>query len=423
MALVVGFSDKVLNGLIKGKVERVFATAYPGYALQLGHLQYSAGANLLSAESVTVSGTNLTLRAGPASLAGVRWMKLLRGSNTAADALAFASVGATNIEAAFPQAQYRLRCARLRASVPDSELLLDDLDLDPSVGDDVFFAADPYRRTRFRLTVAECSVSGLAYGELLQGKSYRAKSVRLSGAAFDALVDREKPVQPSAKSSLMLQEALAAIRQPLQLDNLSITNSRLRYGERVVAGADPGVLTFGDASFYVSGLANRREISETISLEARSQFMNAATLRLHMTIPTGSAEVSFHYAGSLGAMNLTDLNPFLEIAEQTQLLSGTAQEVMFEIDVAASRAHGQVRGLYQNLKIAVLDKQTGSQKGFEDCVSSLLANALKIRNSNPTTEGGPLKEGRVNYTRKPQDDFVQLMWFSLRSGVLDVISF
>jgi hypothetical protein len=33
-----------------------------------------------------------------------------------------------------------------------------------------------------------------------------------------------------------------------------------------------------------------------------------------------------------------------------------------------------------------------------------------------------MKEGEVNYTRRPEDTFLQFAWFALRSGVLDVIS-
>jgi hypothetical protein len=33
-----------------------------------------------------------------------------------------------------------------------------------------------------------------------------------------------------------------------------------------------------------------------------------------------------------------------------------------------------------------------------------------------------MKEGEVNYTRRPDDEFQQFAWFALRTGVLDVIS-
>jgi hypothetical protein len=33
-----------------------------------------------------------------------------------------------------------------------------------------------------------------------------------------------------------------------------------------------------------------------------------------------------------------------------------------------------------------------------------------------------MKEGKVDYTRRPDDEFQQFVWFALRSGVLDLLS-
>ena len=322
----------------------------------------------------------------------------------------------------FPQAHYGIRCARLRASVPGSELIAEGTELRPLVGDEEFFAAHDFRTTRFHVVVPECRVLGLAYGELLQGKSYRARSVHFSRPSFDALVNRDKPVEPFVKSPLMVHEALAAIRQPLQVDSLSITNGHLTYCERVVAGADPGVLTFGAVNMSVEGIANRGEASAAIQLRAQGDLMNAGTLKVLMTIPITSPDFSLHYSGSLSAMDLTRLDAFLEIAEHTRIKSGSAQEAAFEIDVTAGQARGRVRAIYRDLEIAVLDKQTGTEKGLDNRVASFLANVLKIRNSNAPDASGSMKEGEVNYTRRPEDEFLQFAWFALRTGVLDVIS-
>ena len=255
--LIFMFGGAILNGYGKGKIERAFAKAHPGYALRIGELDYSVGADCLVAQSVTLSATNTTLKVGRISLTGVRWAQLLWGKAALADVLAKASLEATNLDVEFPQAHYGIRCARLRASVPGSELIAEGTELRTLVGDEEFFAAHDFRTTRFHVVVPECRVLGLAYGELLQGKSYRARSVHFSRPSFDALVNRDKPVEPFVKSPLMVHEALAAIRQPLQIDSLSITNGHLTYCERVVAGADPGVLTFGAVSISVEGIANR----------------------------------------------------------------------------------------------------------------------------------------------------------------------
>jgi hypothetical protein len=451
---ILAFGGAVLNGYVKKRAERAFAEAHPGWALRIGKLHYAVGANRLVAQSLTLSATNTTLKAGRISLTGVPWARLLRGRVALADVLAKASLDATNLDVDFPQARYGIRCARLRGSVPDSDLIAEGTELRTLVGDEEFFAAHEYRTTRFRLVLPECRVTGLAYGELLRGRSYRAGSVRISEPSFDALVDRDKPEEPFVKSPLMVHEALAAIRQPLRIDSLSITNGHLRYCERVLDGADPGVLTFGSVSMSVEGIANRPEGNAAIQVRAQGDLMDTGTLKVLMTIPVTPSDFSLHYSGSLSAMDLTRLDAFLDIAEHTRIKSGSAQEASFDIDVNAGQARGRVQAVYRDLEIALLNKRTGSAKGLENRAASFLANelkirhsnspdldkqtggaaglenrvtsffadALKIRRSNAPDASGSMKEGEVNFTRRPEDEFLQFVWFALRSGVLDVIS-
>jgi len=90
--------------------------------------------------------------------------------------------------------------------------------------------------------------------------------------------------------------------------------------------------------------------------------------------------------------------------------------------VTAGQARGHVWAIYTNLEMAVLDKQTGTEDGFNNRLDSFLAKLLKIRNSNAPYASGAMKEGIVNYTEKPGDEFQQFAWFALRTGVLDIIS-
>jgi hypothetical protein len=141
-----------------------------------------------------------------------------------------------------------------------------------------------------------------------------------------------------------------------------------------------------------------------------------------MSIPITPPSFALHYSGSLSAMDLTRLDAFLDIAEHTRIKSGSVKEAAFEIDVITGHARGRVRAVYRDLEIAVLDKQTGTEKGFNNRVASFLANAFKIRSSNAADASGSMKEGEVNYTRRSEEEFLQFAWFALRGGVVDVIS-
>lgn len=225
--LLLVFGGAILNSYGKEKAERAFAKAHPGCVLRIGELDYAPGANRLVAQAVTLSSTNTTLKIAKISLTGIRWARLFWGTASLADVLGKASLDAANLEADFPQAHYEVRCARLRGSVPGSELIAESTDLRPSQGDEAFFAAHPFRTARFRVVLPECRVLGLAFAEWLQGRSYQARSVHFLRPSLDALINRDKPLERFVESPLMVHEALAAIRQPLRVDTLSITGGQL----------------------------------------------------------------------------------------------------------------------------------------------------------------------------------------------------
>jgi hypothetical protein len=416
------FGGAILSRYGKAKAQTAYAAAYPGSVLRIGELDYALGANRLIAHRVTVSGPNTTLEIDRLTLMGIRWGRLLWGSHTLADVLARASLEARNLEVKFPEAHYEIRCTRLSASVPDSELITVGTELRPVIGDEELFAAGGHRTTRYHVVLPECRILGLAFREALEGKSYRARSVHFSRPTLETLTNMDKPAPPFVKSPLMVHEALAAIRQPFQVNHLSITNGVITYAERALPEADPAVLTFGAVNLSVDGIANRGEATAAVQLRGQGDLMNAATLKVVMSIPITPPDFTLHYSGSLSAMDLTRLNAFLELSEQVRIQSGSAQEATFEIEVHAGQAIGRVRAIYDDLKVTVLDQQTGTKEGFDNRVASFLANLLKVRTSNAPDALGSMKQGQVNYTRTPENTFLEFVWFALRSGVMDVIS-
>lgn len=413
--LLLLFGGPILNRYGKGKVERAFAKAYPGSILRIGELRYALGSGRLVAQTVTVRGSAATFTGDRLALTGIGWWRLFRG-RPAQEVLAKARFEATNLDLRFAQAGYGLRCARLRASVPDSELTAAGTVLESLIPDEVRFAAR-FRTTRFRVGVPECAIQGLAMGDCLQGLGYRAREVRLARPTFDALVNRDKPVEPARMPPAMVNEALAALEPPVWVGKLAITEGHIKYAERLQVGAAPGVLTFAAVGLSAEDIGNRGA-AKAIRVAAQGRLMDAGVLKVRLTLPLTPSAFSLHYAGSLSAMDLTRLDGFLDRAEHTRLKSGRAEKVTFQVAVNAGQAQGEVHASYRDLKLAILDAKTGTEKGLDNRLASFLANRFKIRPDNPL---GSEKVGRVAYRRGPNDTFIQVLWFSLRSGVLDVI--
>jgi hypothetical protein len=142
----------------------------------------------------------------------------------------------------FEVSRYHFRCGRLYISASDSELVAEDVDLRPIDGDEDFFSASPFRRTRVSMKVAQWYISHVPVQNLLMGQTYTARTMDVFDAHVDLLVNRDKPSDPHSAPPLMPAEALAGLKRTVRLDTLRLHNANVLYGERVEAHGPPGLL-------------------------------------------------------------------------------------------------------------------------------------------------------------------------------------
>jgi len=418
-------SDPLVNRFIKPRITKVLADAYPAYSIHIADMNYSVFINRFGFDSVAVRAVDGTFsgRMGQFSVSGIHWMHLLWGKNLGLEDLADVDLDAQNIDLNLTQLHYKFLCKRLRVSVSDSEMVAESLKVHPLVDDDAFFAGSKFRRTRLSIAAPHCSVMGLACLELLQGKSYRARSVHMHDALLDILVNKYNPDSRDTAGPFMPNEILCSIKKTLQVDSLSFKNGWLKYGEGFVLGSKPAFVTFDNMQVLAEGIANNGGRDAVLVIHAQAKFVDAGTMKVLMRIPVASPEFSFHYSGSLSKMNLSPINSMLEISDQMRIKSGVLQEATFDVNVVSGRASGTLRGVYNDLTLAAIDRQTGSEKGFSNGIKTFIANKFKILKTNVPDKSGSMKIGQVKYTRQPDDPFIQFAWFALRTAVRDVVGF
>ncbi len=419
------FTDTFVNELLKGRNIRNFEKSYPNYSLRIRGVGYDIWNNRLKCDSISLtptdSGFSCTIAAS--SVSGIGWIQLFLGRALTPDHLANSGVDAEHFVLTFPREQYQIRCGRLHVSVGDSEIVADSFELGPIDDDKQFFAADKFRRTRYRLQVAHASMMGSTCLGLLRRDMYCGRVARLEDPFLDILTNKDKRPENDTTDPLMPYEVLSTIKAKLQIDSVNIVNGSLRYGERMSIGAPPAAITFDSMNVSIGGIANYCCDHDSTQVLAQGRFMKAGTLNLRMSIPVATQEFSLRYSGSLGRMPLTAFNPFIKVAEHVRIKSGELQSATFAVTVKSGHADGSMRAAYSDLSVAMQDEQTGSEKGILNRLTSLVANNMKIRTDNMPDESGAMKIGVVSYSRKPDDTFFQFLWFSVRSGLKDVVGF
>lgn len=419
------FLDPLVNRFVRPRITAAFVEAYPAYSLRIADMKYNVRTNSFSFDSVALSAADsgFTSTVGTLTVSGIHWMHLLWGASLAPRDFDSAVVGAQAIALTFPQSKYVLGCEKLHASVADSALIADVLDIHPAADDEDFFADSKFRKTRFNFATQQCRLTGVAFLDALIRKNYRARSIHVRDIDLDILINKDKPSHRDSSSPPMPGEALTSMKESLRCDSIEIVNGSLKYGERFGLGSKPAVLTFGSVNVLAEGIANHADRDTALVIHAKGIFMKAASMTLRMSFPVPSPEFSFQYSGTLGTMELSPLNSFLEKAEQKRIKSGVLHSATFEISVASGRASGNVRAVYKDLTLAAINKKTGSEKGFVDGLVSYFANTYKLRGTNMPGTSGSVQLGKVKYLRQHGDPFFGFIWFALRSGLADVVGF
>jgi hypothetical protein len=233
----------------------------------------------------------------------------------------------------------------------------------------------------------------------------------------------DKPYDKSSSKPKMPNEILTTMKQEVKIDSLKITNGRLKYCERFAIGSKPGIILINDINISAGRIANHTSRSDTTIILGDGLFMNTGKMKLFMAIPLESKDFSLRYSGSLSSMDVTKLNSFIEPSENQRVNSGFLKSARFNINVNAGHSSGNLLLEYNNLDISFIDKNTGSEKGIFNQISSLFGKIFVIRKANTSDDKGLMKVGLTKYIRNPDDYFFQFVWFALRNGIADVVGF
>jgi hypothetical protein len=158
-------------------------------------------------------------------------------------------------------------------------------------------------------------------------------------------------------------------------------------------------------------------------ISGQCKFLETSTLKINMTVPMVSPGFPIKYSGAFDRLDLRRLNSFLEIAEGVRIKAGILETATFDVTINQNQSSGTLQALYKDMDIAIIDKRTASENDVKNKLASFIANTIKIRTANMPNKPEPIKIGAITYTRKPDDTFIKLVWFSLRSGIGDIVGF
>lgn len=318
------------------------------------------------------------------------------------------TLGVGNIYTQTYENFYDIMLGAINVSSSDSTISLDSLQIEPRYPRYKFAQEYGFEIDRISANIPSISVSDIDLQGLWEERVV-AKKISISQAMLDIFHDKHMPAGPKSARKL-LQQTFFELPLFVNIDTVSIDNSRITYSEHLPQPSVAGEVIFADLSATIVDLQNNSE--KPIRMNAQTSLMESSQLQVNATFP--NTENGMHrLTGSLGAMEMKALNPAVEPMGFVSLSSGTINAMEFDMELDQAKAKGKILLNYSDLKVQLLEKEQVNEDKHKQLLS-FLANAVKIKQNN--TEK-PLREGEITFERDPHKSIVNYWWKALLSGL------
>ena len=315
----------------------------------------------------------------------------------------------------FPTADsmYFVGVKNAQISSCESSMQIDSLQLIPRYGMYAFTRKLGYSTDRIEIEIPKLSLKNLDVHALVYRQQLRAHKLIFDKPYFDIFRDRHLP-NPENYFPRMPQQTLRELGTYVWIDTVQMADGDIRFREHAPDGEEPGEFYFRNIKASIIPLTNdpvflAREQEAIIN--AQTRIMETGLLRVRFFVPYGDTNNAHSFTGILGPMEAKDLNPIFEPVAFVSIKSGKVKKLIFNVEADNYNSKGRIRFYYNDLKLTVLNKKRGNEKGFE----TFLANSVMVRSNNPS--GKYLRIGKISYDRNPQKAIFNYWYKSLLTGI------
>ena len=258
--------------------------------------------------------------------------------------------------------------------------------------------------------------TGIDYHRLLYADGVGIETIDVTGMNLE--ITNDERLKLPVAHGVMPHEMMKAIPTYLRIDRVNFNNAYIKYINYAPDVKEPGILTFEKANLTLTNITNDPKlmsVKNPARIKGQMLVMGKGLLKLDIKVPLLTKDFNCTYKGSLGPIEATNFNSFLEYGGM-RLESGSIEAQSFEVNVVNGKADGNMVLLYHNLNAKIVNKKTGKVKKF----FSKIANFV-LKNDNKQEENKGPVNATIDYARKPEDGFLSYVWSSISDGIMKTV--
>jgi len=320
-----------------------------------------------------------------------------------------------------PDNLYNYSAASISVNSVSRQLLLKNFRMAPTINEEAFVNSLPTQDDRFDFSVSDVRVQSINLQQLLEEKIIADHIIFPSPSLKiyrDLAIPRDKKNRVGAYPHQLMQ----TIPVLFHINKLTVTDGFIEYKERHAVSRLAGKIQYYHVNAAISNFTNDKKaiaVNNIMTVEMSTRFLNQASLkvtgRFYLLHPKGR----FDLEGTFGAMDGRLLNPVIECTGLTRIKTGKINGAWFSLQGEDYNIDGSVKILYEDLKVAALEKDLGSAQLDKKSFSSFLVN-IKIKNSNPSGNDDP-RVAQVHLDRNTNASFFNFAWKSVFQGLMGTV--
>ncbi len=389
--------------------------------------------DLIQADTIIISGAQVTTTNRRANKTGMQMkdvfvtmvdVKVDSAGNADPTRILFAkevSINSNTLAWTSDDKLYKYHAGNLSLNSGSRQLWIKSFRVVPSLTEEAFVKAVPTQTDRFDFSASNILFQNLNLQELVQQKIV-ADNLLLPGMSLKIYRDLAIPRDTKNRVGSYPHQLLQSLPITLGVKKIIVTNGFIEYKEKHHISREAGKVQYYNVDAQIGNITNDKKIiaaNNVMTIKMNSSFLNKCPFKINGRFYLLHPKGRFELDGSLGAMNAILLNPLIEKTGMTSIEKGKINGAAFNIKGDDLTTNGQIKLLYEDLKVAALEKDRGASELDKKAVTSFFAN-IAIKNSNPRRNEAP-REAEVYLDRDVNRSFFHFAWKTLLKGVTESV--
>lgn len=297
------------------------------------------------------------------------------------------------------------------------DLRIKSFRLAPTLNEEAFVKALPAQDDRFDFLINNIQLKNINLQALFD-QNILADSMLISTANFKIYRDLAITRDTKNRVGAYPQQTMQNIPIAFRIGKIILSNGFVEYKEKNQRTRQAGKVQFYKVYTAISNFTNDTTAiagNNIMTADISSSFMNMTPLKVNWLFYLRHPNGRFNVKGSLGALDLTQLNRITEPMGPVTIKKGKINGLDFNLQGNDYSMDGTVKLLYEDLKITMLEKDEETKELDKKVLKSFIANIF-IKNSNPKKNEEP-RVAQVHFDRDTNRSIFQLSWKTLFKGL------